>query len=79
MMKILITGASGFIGSHIVDEALRRDMEVWVVVRKTTSRRYLQDSRINFIEMNLNSADDVYEKLSTLSFDYIVNFCQRVY
>lgn len=73
MMKILITGASGFIGSHIVDEALRRDMDVWVVVRKTTSRRYLQDSRINFIEMNLNSADDVYEKLSTLSFDYIVH------
>ena len=72
-MKVLITGGSGFIGSHIVDEALRRDMEVWVAVRKSTSRRYLQDSRINFIEMNINSADDVYEKLSSLSFDYVVH------
>ena len=35
MDKILITGASGFIGSFIVEEALRRDMEVWAAVRPT--------------------------------------------
>ena len=52
--KILITGASGFIGSFIVEEALNRDMEVWAAVRKTTSRRYLKDKRINFIELDFN-------------------------
>ena len=45
MTKILVTGASGFIGSFIVEEALRRDMEVWAAVRPTSSRRYLQDER----------------------------------
>ena len=48
-MKILVTGASGFIGSFIVEEALRRDMEVWAAVRKSSSRKYLTDERINFI------------------------------
>ena len=72
-MKILITGASGFIGSHIVDEALKSDMEVWVVVRKTTSRRYLCDARINFIEIDFSSKDDVIEKLKGKEFDYIVH------
>jgi len=37
MKKILITGASGFIGSFIVEEALRRGMETWAVVRRTSS------------------------------------------
>ena len=37
-MKILITGASGFIGSFIVEEALKRGFETWAVVRKSSSK-----------------------------------------
>ena len=48
-MKILITGASGFIGSFIVEEALRQGFDTWAVVRKSSSKAYLQDERINFI------------------------------
>ena len=47
-MKILITGASGFIGSFLVEEASRREMEVWAGVRQSSSRHYLRDSRIRF-------------------------------
>ena len=35
-MKILVTGASGFIGSYIVEEALRQGMETWAAVRPTS-------------------------------------------
>ena len=31
--KILITGASGFIGGFLVDEALKRNYEVWAGIR----------------------------------------------
>lgn len=72
-MKILITGASGFIGSYIVEEALRRDMEVWAAVRGSSSRKWLQDSRINFIELNLSSYDDLCRQLKGHSFDYVVH------
>ena len=37
--KILITGASGFIGSFIVEEALNKGMEVWAAVRHTSSKK----------------------------------------
>jgi len=72
-MKILITGASGFIGSFIVEEALRRGMETWAAVRGSSSRAYLKDSRIHFIELNLSSKDDLKRQFSGHAFDYVVH------
>ena len=51
--KILITGASGFVGSFLVEEALRRGMEVWAAVRPTSSRQWLSDERINFLPLHM--------------------------
>ena len=72
-MKILITGASGFIGSFIVEEALRRGFDTWAAVRKSSSKEYLQDGRINFIELNLSSKAQLVEQLRTHAFDYVVH------
>lgn len=71
--KILITGASGFIGSFIVEEALKQGMEVWAAVRKSTNRKYLTDERINFIELNLGSEQQLTEALSPIKFDYVIH------
>ena len=71
--KILITGASGFIGSYIVEEGLRRDMEVWAAVRGSSSRAYLQDERINFIELDFSSQSRLEEQLAGHQFDYVVH------
>ena len=72
-MKILVTGASGFIGSFIVEEALRREMEVWAAVRKSSSKKYLTDKRINFIELNLSSQKELEQQLAGHEFDYVVH------
>lgn len=50
--KILITGASGFIGGFLVEEALKRGYEVWAGIRAHSSRKRLQDGRIRFIELD---------------------------
>ena len=72
-MKILITGASGFIGSFIVEEALRRGFETWAAVRGSSSRQFLTDERIHFIELNLSSEEQLYEQLKDHQFDYVVH------
>lgn len=72
-MKILITGASGFIGSFIVEEALKRGFETWAAVRKSSSRDYLKDERIHFIELNLSSKEQLVEQLRGKDFDYVVH------
>lgn len=72
-MNILITGASGFIGSFIVSEALRRGMEVWAAVRRTSSRKYLTDPRIHFVELNLDSREEMVRLMAGLRFDAVVH------
>jgi UDP-glucose 4-epimerase len=78
MKSILITGASGFIGSFIVEEALRRGYSVWAGVRKSSSRRYLTDSRINFLEMDFAHKEVLAAQLKAHreangAFDYVVH------
>ena len=72
-IKILITGATGFIGSFIVEEALKRDMEVWAAVRQSSSTKYLQDNRINFIELDFSSRKKLIKQLFSRQFDYVVH------
>jgi len=72
-MKILVTGASGFIGSFIVEEALKRGMDTWAAVRGTSSKAYLQDERIHLIELNLSSQSELERQLTGHAFDYVVH------
>ena len=77
-MKILITGASGFIGSYLVEAALEAGMEVWAAVRRSSSRAYLQDPRIRFFDLDLSSDEALTAALTAhLStngpWDYVVH------
>lgn len=79
MKKILITGASGFIGSFLVERALAEGMETWAAVRSSSSRRYLQDKRIHFINLNLSDEKELYTQLeahlkdNATPFDYVIH------
>lgn len=73
IQKILVTGASGFIGSFIVEEALNRGFEVWAAMRRSSSRQFLTDERIHFIELNLSSEEQLKEQLVGHAFDYVVH------
>ena len=72
-MKILVTGASGFIGSFIVEEAIRRGMETWAAVRSSSSRQFLKDERIHLIELDFSNQKRLEEQLQGHQFDYVVH------
>ena len=78
MKSILITGAGGFIGGFLVEEALKRGYDTWAAVRSTTSREYLKDKRIHFIELDYDDQDNLEKTLSEHNaecgrWDYIVH------
>ncbi len=70
--KILITGANGFLGSWLVDEAIAQNLHVYAGVRKTSNLQYLKDPRIHFFYYDFSKEDQLREKLRTEAFDYIV-------
>jgi UDP-glucose 4-epimerase len=74
MVKILITGASGFVGSFLVEEALKRAYSTYAGVRKTSNLRYLSDSEISFFNCDFSDKEDIKKELAKQSpFDYIIH------
>ena len=56
-MKILLTGASGFVGSHILDELLVLGYRVTVLLRSTSNRRFLQH-QLDVVDVRDGSISD---------------------
>ena len=78
MKKILVTGASGFIGSFIVERALELGFEVFAGLRSSSNRRYLTDPAIQFLELDFTKQDLLKQSLADFKnkhsrFDYIIH------
>ena len=78
MKSILITGASGFIGSFIVEKALELGYKTWACLRASSSRKYLSDERINFLVLDMSRPETLRVQLADHKvkygkFDYIVH------
>lgn len=68
-MKALVTGATGFIGSHLTDLLLSRGFEVKCTVRKTSNLRWLEGKPVELIEASLNDFEAL--KKAVQGVDYI--------
>ena len=63
-MKILITGASGFIGSFLCEEGLKRGMETWAGMRERSSRRWLTNERLKFATFDMTNTERLKAQLA---------------
>lgn len=62
-MNILVTGASGFIGSFLCEEGLHQGHRVWAGIRRTSSKRYLQAEGLQFAELDFGNPKNLKEQL----------------
>jgi len=64
-MKILVIGATGSIGSEVVDYAIQSGHEVRAVVRKTSNTKYLNKAAEIFVA-DITKADELVEAVKNI-------------
>ena len=78
MKRVLITGASGFVGRKLVEEAIKRNFRTYAGIRKTSDRGVLKSPFVVIYEMDLSNKNLLKDKFTELkendqSFDYIIH------
>lgn len=71
--KVLITGASGFVGYHLVDVALQKGYEVTAAVRGTSKVEHLKNLPVKVVSMDLLNKVSLIAELQKGQYDYIIH------
>jgi len=73
MKKVLITGANGFLGSHLVERGLKIGMEVHAAVRKTSDLSNLSECTPIIKYIDFDKEDNLRTLLQREKYDYIIH------
>lgn len=71
--KVLITGASGFVGYHLIQAALERDLEVYAAVRTGSKIDHLKSLPVIFTFPNLGNPIELENDFKEKQYDYIIH------
>jgi UDP-glucose 4-epimerase len=71
--RVLITGASGFIGYHLIEEALKNNLEVYVAVRKSSKTDHLKDFNIKYTYPDFDDVSSLKKEITENRYDYIIH------
>lgn len=71
MKKVLVTGATGFLGKYVVEELVEHGYQVRAFGRNSKVGRSLENSSVSFFQGDLTKVDDVLEACKGM--EYVVH------
>lgn len=71
--KVLITGASGFVGYHLIVTAIENGLEVYAAVRPNSNTSHLKNLPVNYVNLNFSAVDQLKAELEAKQYAYIIH------
>lgn len=71
--KVLITGASGFVGYHLIVTAIEHGLDVYAAVRTNSNVSHLKHLNIKYVNLNFNVVDEIKTELEEKQYEYIIH------
>ena len=65
-MKILVTGASGYVGSHVINALTKKGHSVIGLVRDIGKIKIAENTRLNYVEGDIKDIDNLIPMLDTV-------------
>ena len=74
MKSVLITGANGFVGRHLIERALVEGFKVYAAVRKTSNTSRIEDLDATIVRLDYHKYNGLRESLRTYGpFDLVIH------
>jgi nucleoside-diphosphate-sugar epimerase len=71
--KVLITGASGFVGYHLTEAALKAGLEVYAAIRKSSAVDHLRHLPIQYVYLDMSDTESMRALFDKHRFDYVIH------
>lgn len=71
--RVLITGASGFVGYHLIEAAIKNNLEVFAAVRKSSKVDHLKEFDIQYAYTNFTNVEALTAEIEQNQYDYIIH------
>jgi UDP-glucose 4-epimerase len=71
--NVLITGASGFLGYHLMLAAIEKGLNVFAAVRKNSNIDHLKELPVQLLFLNYEDEEEMARQLSENNIDYIIH------
>ncbi len=71
--RVLITGATGFIGGFLVEQVLAQNYRVYAAVRPSSDTSHLDNIGVDSIVLDFENPDAIAEVIDQYQIDFIIN------
>jgi len=71
--KVLITGASGFLGYHLIQKAIAANLEVFAAVRKNSNIEHLSEFPLKYLYLNYEDPEQMSRLIAENKIDFIIH------
>jgi len=77
-MKILITGATGYLGGALIKDLIQKKYSIFAIVRNAHNDKYKLHAKVNYIHLDLKNKNNLIMKLKIINPEIIIHLAALI-